>query len=77
VFLQALPMDELDKAWIEIILKKAEHRLGRDLAENERKALCKIRSLLAYEMIENTLDDASLSTEQIHGYVQSIAKEGS
>jgi hypothetical protein len=69
-------MDELDKNWIEAIIKKAENRLDRNLEENERKALSKIRSLMAYEMIEDTIDDKSKTREQISSYVQSISKEG-
>lgn len=68
-------MDELDKNWIEAIIKKAEDRLERTLEEDERNALSKIRSLMAYEMIENTLDDKSKTKEQISSYVQSISKE--
>jgi hypothetical protein len=69
-------MDELDRNWIESIIKKAENRLERSLEENERKALSKIRSLMAYDIIEDTLDDKSKTKEQINSYVQSISKEG-
>ena len=69
-------MDELDKKWIEAIIRKAEVRLERNLKKDERKALSKIRSLMAYEMIEDTLDDKSKTKKQINNYVQSISKEG-
>lgn len=69
-------MDETDKNWIGIIIKKAENRLERNLKENEQKALSKIRSLTAYEIIENTLDDKYMTKKQINDYVQSISKEG-
>ena len=69
-------MDDLDKNWIEAIIKKAEDRLERNLEENERNTLSKIRSLMAYEMIEDTLDNKSMTKEQINNYVQSISKEG-
>lgn len=69
-------MDDIDKNWIEAIIKKAEARLERNLEENERKAFSKIRSLMAYEMIEDTLDNKSKTKEQINSYVQSISKEG-
>lgn len=68
-------MDKIDKNWIEAIIKKAENRLERNLEENERKALSKIRSLMAYEMIEDTLNDKSKTKEQINSYVQSISME--
>lgn len=69
-------MDELDKKWIEAIIRKAEVRLERNLKKDERKALSKIRSLMANEMIKDTLDDKSKTKEQINNYVQSISKEG-
>jgi hypothetical protein len=69
-------MEELDNHWIEAIIKKAEIRLERKLEEVERKALSQMRSLMAYEMIEDTLDDKLKTKEEIHNYVQSISKEG-
>jgi len=68
-------MDELDRNWIQALIKKSERRLERTLEENELKALSKVRSLMAYEMIEDTLDDFTMSKEQISKYVQSISKE--
>tara|TARA_R110002072_G_scaffold234192_2_gene391767 strand:+ start:1161 stop:1370 length:210 start_codon:yes stop_codon:yes gene_type:complete len=69
-------MDKLDKNWIISIIKKAEIRLERTLEEKELEALSETRSLMAYEMIEDTLDDKSKTKEQINNYVQSISKEG-
>jgi hypothetical protein len=69
-------MDNLDRNWIKVIIKKAEVRLERQLDANELKALSKPRSLMAYEIIEGTLDDYSMSKEQISQYVQSISEEG-
>lgn len=69
-------MDEIDKNWIHSIIAKAESRLGRSLEENERMALSKIRSFIAYEMIEDTFDNLTLTQEQIVHYVASIANEG-
>tara|TARA_B110000285_G_C14482280_1_gene320265 strand:- start:233 stop:442 length:210 start_codon:yes stop_codon:yes gene_type:complete len=69
-------MDKLDKNWIISIIKKAEIRLERSLEEKELKALSETRSLMAYELIEDTLDDKSKTKEQINNYVQSISKEG-
>ena len=66
----------MDKNWIKAIIKKAEARLERQLDVNELKALSKPRSLMAYEIIEDRLDNFSMSKEKIHGYVQSISKEG-
>lgn len=68
-------MDELDRNWIRAIIKKAENRLERQLEENELYALSIPRSLMAYEMITDTLDDYSMTKEQINYYVQSISKE--
>ncbi len=68
-------MDELDRNWIKAIIKKAEVRLERQLDATELKAFSKPRSLMGYEMIEDTLDDNSMSKEQINHYVQTISKE--
>ena len=68
-------MDDLDKNWINAIIKKAEKRLERTLDGDELKALSKIRSLMAYEIIEDTLNDQTISKEQISNYVLSISKE--
>ena len=68
-------MDNLDKTFTEEIVKSLQKKLRRDLTAKEHSVFTRRRSLLAYEMILDFVEDDSKSENDIKDYVIKVISE--
>ncbi len=66
---------DIDDSFKKKIILTIERKLNRKLNKNEYKSFIKDRSLIAYEMIYDTVTDDKITKQELEVYVKSVTNE--